>query len=227
MWTPELFNGPEAEPPAALMLSMLRYASDQGSAFATIGFVGAELRLKGPVGGRPATFPQEIRARLDAINSTNRYPDGLVMAAKIAEHDGDDPLADSLAARATRLRDEDPSLFFRYPQEAFILRGYIRRRAGDAEGAESFFREAARRYGSRKAALELLYDGECPEAVQELTGLAVRSHRYHTMDVSQGESEFAVKMLERGEKQRFLDHQYIAQEWLKLARTKDEDLRNE
>ena len=153
-----------------------------------------------------------------------RFPDSWVMAAMIAEHAGDDHRADSLAAHALRLAEEDPTLYFRYPADALVLRGHVRLRAGDPKGADSFFREAIRRFGSRNAALELLYDGECPAAVRDLTGMAIRGLRHDCIKLSRAEGEFAVKMLERGEKQRFLDHQYIAQEWMKLARIKNPDL---
>ena len=226
VYTPGLSRGPEARLRADLALSMLSYASYQGCPYATAYYFSMELNLKGVAGNRPPVLPQDMRDRLYAMMDATRLPILFLVAARIAAHDGDDPRADSLAAYGIQVMDDglrDPA-DVRWADDLFILRGHIKFRAGDAEGARSFFREAVRRYDSRDAALELVYDGECPEAVRLLMGHAVMGLRHDCLKLSDGEGDFAVKMLERGEKQRFQDHQFIAQEWLKLSRTKDADM---
>lgn len=206
---------------------MLRYASDQGFEISTLLYIDLELTIP-PLEGEPSPeIPQELRARLEAINSKHHLPRASLLAAKIAANDGDDSRADALAAYVTRLTDENPTVSFKAVDEALILRGHLRHRVGDTKGAEHYFREAVQRYGSRRAALELLYDGQCPPQVVALTNAAVLGMPYDATKLSRAESEFAVKMLETGQKKRFLDHQYMAQEWLRLVRTKPEHLRDE
>lgn len=85
--------------------------------------------------------------------------------------------------------------------------------------------EAAERHNLTRAWLELTYDGECPEEVERSAVAAMRGNAEECVRISGAESEMAVKALERGDKGRFMDHQYASQEWLKLANTKTaEDL---
>lgn len=202
---------------------MLHYASDQGHDASTITLLNIELEHEA-YGRRPANLSPVLRARLDEIMAANLCPDALVLGARIAERDGDGSLAASRAARAVELAD-GTGLDCEWLGQALVIQGRVQARAGQLARAREFFAEAISRRNLTRAWLELSYDGRCPEDVEREYRTAVLESRTEScMRISQTESEFGAMALERGDKARFRDHQFMAEEWLRVAKSKKKDV---
>lgn len=210
---------------------MLHYASDRGHDASTIAYLNLELESEAcndRLADHPTTIPAVLRSRLDDIIAANLWPDALIVGARLAEYDGDDALAATLAARAVQLAD-GTGIPCEWLGEALVVQGRVQARAGQLRRAQEFFLEATERRNSCRAWLELSYDGRLPETlyrsyVSALLSNSPGSHSSACVKISQAENELGLLALERGDKARFRDHQFMAEEWLRLANAKKEDV---
>ena len=215
----------EPKPFHALTLTMLRLASDLGHDASTLTYLDFELELH-LLTSRTPTLPADLRARLDALADTDRSPDAHTLSARIAAHDGGDEntsVATLLADRAIKLAEADPTLPNQWGAAALVLLGQLEQRRGEHGRAMDFFRAAAVRYNSESAWLELAFDGECPPEMARVPS-AMLGNVEDALKISEALNEHSLKMLEKGDKRRFADCQFMAEEWLKLARLKKEDV---
>ena len=212
-------------------IPMLRYASDRGHDASTIVCLNTELEAEAAnhrSADNPVNLPAVLRSRLDDIIAANLWPDAIVVGARLAERDGDDPLAATLAARAVQLAD-GTGIWCQWLGQALIIQGRVQARAGQLRRAREFFLEAVTRRNSHRAWLELSYDGKAPETLERSYESAVfnmdlEGQARACVHVSQAENELGVLALEKGDKARFRDHQFMAEEWLRLANAKKEDV---
>lgn len=209
---------------------MLRYASDEGHKASTIVCLNFELEAEAcgyRSADNPADLPAVLLSRLDDIMAANLWPDAIVVGARLAERDGDDARAAALAARAVELADGE-GIPFQWLGQALVIQGRVAARAGQPQRAREFFLAATERCDSARAWLELSYDGRAPEPMQRSFKAAViGTGKYAAracVDISAAESELGVLALERGDKTRFRDHQFMAEEWLKLANAEKKDV---
>lgn len=201
---------------------MLHYASEHGHDAATLTFLNNQLE-HAIMGFKIAAPSKHILTRLDAISSTNLSPDAITLQGRLAVRDSDHKAASILFRRAVELGKSDPSLQFTWRASTLVHLGKSLRQLGDLAGARACFEEAANEHNLTRAWLELSYDGECPEEVERSGLAAIRGIKEECVRISGAESEVAVKALEKGDKVRFGDHQYMSQEWLKLANTKTKE----
>lgn len=205
---------------------MLRYASDLGHNASTIVYINLELECEAAE-FRLANLPPAILSRLDSIIAANLWPDAIILGARLAERDGDDILAASLAARAVELAD-GTGISCAWLGRALLVQGRVQTRAGHTWRARQFFQEAVSRGSSTRAWAELVYDGKAPESLRRSRGGFVSEHsafhKHACAKISREENELGVSALERGDKDRFMTHQFMAEEWLRLANIKKEDL---
>lgn len=199
-----------------LCLRMLLYASSQGHDGSTLTYTRLSLGISTMNKSTPFNLPKEVEERLNAMIERGD-PDALTVAGKIAVYKGDTALAKNLLNQALE-NGKSPTLPFEWRPACLLELGRLMREEGNKPAAWGYFKQAADDHNLLDAWYELSYeDGFPPDMVQHTIN-ALRGNRNACIKVSEVQNELAVAALERGNKTDFLDHQLMAQEWLKIAK---------